>query len=56
MAKVSKNVRVSKGGQKGGGRDFVKIVKSIKNPKTGAYSFKEYIVHKDHVQDFLKQK
>jgi hypothetical protein len=55
MAKVSKNARVAKrAANAGSGRDHVKIVVSIKDPKTGKYSFKEQIVHKDKKDEFLK--
>jgi len=40
----------------GKGKDFTKVIKMVKSTKTGAYMFKEEIVHNDHVQDFLKQK
>ena len=57
MAKVSKNARVAqRAANAGSGRDFVKIVQSIKNPNTGKYSYKEVMVHKDKVQEFLAKK
>ncbi len=57
MAKVSKNARVAqRAANAGSGRDHVKVIKSVKNPVTGAYSFKEQIVHKDKVQEFLSAK
>ncbi len=57
MAKVSKNARVAqRAANAGSGRDHVKVIKSIKNPKTGAYSYKEVIVHKDKVKEFFDQK
>ena len=37
----------------GKGKDFVKVIKAIKSANTGAYGFKEDIVHKDHVKDFF---
>ncbi len=40
----------------GKGKEFSKVIKMIKNPETGAYNFKEEIVHNDHVKDFLKGK
>ena len=40
----------------GKGKDFTKVIKMIKSDKTGAYNFKEEIVHIDHVADFLKSK
>ncbi len=54
MAKVSKNARVAqRAANAGSGRDFVKVIKSIKNPATGKYSYKEVIVHKDKVKAFF---
>lgn len=40
----------------GSGKDFTKVIKMVKSPKTGAYSFKEEVVHNDHVKDFLSSK
>lgn len=57
MAKVSKNSRVGKrAANAGSGRDFVKVIKSMKNPDTGKYSYKEVIIHKDKVKDFFAKK
>ncbi len=56
MAKVSKNARVAqRAANAGSGRDHVKVIKSIKDPVTGKYSYKETMVHKDKVQEFLKE-
>lgn len=55
--KVSKNSRVGKGHRTGGsGRDYIKVVKSVKNPDTGKYSYKEVMVHKDNIKEFLAKK
>jgi len=52
--KVSKNSRVGKrAANAGSGRDHVKVVKSIKDPVSGKYTYKEVIIHKDSVKDFL---
>ena len=57
MAKVSKNARVAQRAQNAGsGRDFVKVIKSIKNPDTGKYTFKEVMIHKDEVKEFFANK
>lgn len=40
----------------GKGKDFTKVIKMFRSSKTGAYNFKEEIVHNDHIQDFLKSK
>ena len=42
--------------QTGKGRLFAKVIKMVKSEKTGAYSFKESIVHNDHVKDFFEKK
>jgi hypothetical protein len=39
--------------QKGEGRAFAKVIKMIKSPKTGAYTFQEEMVHNDKVKDHL---
>lgn len=39
----------------GKGKDFVKVIKMVKSPK-GGHSFRQEIVHKDHVKDFLAAK
>ena len=55
MAKVSKNARVGKRVlNAGSGRDFVKVVKSVKDPETGKYSYKELMIHKDKVKEFFE--
>ncbi len=42
--------------QKGEGRGFSKVIKMVKSPKSGAYSFKESIVPNDQVKDFFEKK
>ena len=37
-------------------KNWSKVIKAVRSPKTGAYTFKEVIVHKDKVKDFLAQK
>ena len=34
-------------------KNWTKVIKAVRSPKTGAYTFKEAIVHKDNVKDFL---
>lgn len=36
-----------------GAKDFTKVIKMVKSPKSGAYSFKEEVMAKDRVKDFL---
>lgn len=35
-------------------KTFTKVIRAIKNPQTGAYTYKEDIVPTDMVQTFLK--
>lgn len=57
MAKVSKNARVAqRAANAGSGRQFVKVVKSVKDPKSGKYTYKEVMIHKDAVKDFFAKK
>jgi hypothetical protein len=51
MAK--KVVAALKSGQ---GRTFTKCIKMVKSDKSGAYLFKEEIVHNDHIKDFFAKK
>jgi len=57
MAKVSKNAKTAhRVANAGSGRDYVKVVKSIKDPKTGKYSYKVMMIHKDSVKEVLAEK
>jgi hypothetical protein len=37
-------------------KNWSKVIRAFRSPKTGAYTFKEAIVHKDKVKEFLAQK
>lgn len=37
----------------GTGKEYSKVITMTKSPKTGAYSFKEVIVHNDHIKDAI---
>jgi hypothetical protein len=37
-------------------KNWTKVIRAIRSPKTGAYTFKEAIVHKDKVKEYLVQK
>lgn len=41
--------------QKGAGKDYTKVIKSVKSEKSGAYIFKEEMVLNTEVKDFLKK-
>lgn len=36
-------------------KNWTKVIKAVRSSKTGAYTFKEAIVHKDKIKDFLAQ-
>ena len=38
------------------GKDYAKVIRVVKSPKTGAYTFKEQIVLQDSVKDILAKK
>ena len=40
----------------GVGKNFSRVIKMVKSKETGAYFFKEEIVHNDHVNDFFSKK
>jgi hypothetical protein len=40
----------------GAGKTFTKCIKMTKSDKSGAYLFKEEIVHNDHIKDFFAKK
>jgi hypothetical protein len=37
-------------------KDFAKVIRMVKSPKTGSYAFKENIVPSDKVKEFLAKK
>jgi hypothetical protein len=38
------------------GKNYTKVIRTVKSPKTGAYTFKESIVHVEEVKEFLAKK
>ena len=38
------------------GKDFAKVIRMKKSPKTGAYAFEEDVIPNDQVKDFLAKK
>ncbi len=54
MAKVSKNAKVDRGKNIGESKNMVKIIKAVKSTKSGSYTFREKVVHKDLLQQTLK--
>ena len=39
----------------GTGKSFTKCIKMVKSEKSGAYIFREEVVHNDHVKEFFKK-
>jgi len=37
-------------------KNWTKVIRAVRSSKTGAYTFKESIVHKDKIKQFLAQK
>ena len=57
MAKISKNARVAQRAQNAGsGREFVKVIKPMKVPETGKYTYKEVMIPKDEAKAFFAKK
>jgi hypothetical protein len=38
------------------GKDFTKVIRMLRSPKSGAYMFRETIVPNDQVKEFLSSK
>ncbi len=57
MAKAaSKNAKVKDQKAAAEAKNWTKVIKAVRSPKTGAYTFKEAIVHKDKVKDYMTEK
>ncbi|ACU60558.1 DUF4295 family protein [Chitinophaga pinensis] len=57
MAKAaSKNSKVKDAKAAAESKVWTKVIRAVRSPKTGAYSFKESIVHKDKVVEHINQK
>jgi hypothetical protein len=57
MAKqASKNAKVKDAKAAAEAKNWTKVIRAVRSEKSGAYTFKETIVHKDKIKDFLAQK
>ncbi len=56
MAKAAKTAQKKDPKQAAESKNWTKVIKAVRSPKTGAYTFKEAIIHKDKVKDYLAQK
>ena len=56
MAKAaSKNAKVKDLKASAEAKNWTKVIRAVRSPKTGAYTFKESIVHKDKIKEHLAQ-
>ena len=54
MAKAaSKNSKIKDTKAAADAKNWTKVIRTVRSPKSGSYTFKESIVHKDKVKDFL---
>jgi hypothetical protein len=57
MAKAAKTAIKTKDARSAAeAKNWTKVIKAVRSPKTGAYTFKEAIIHKDSIKQFLAQK
>ncbi|CAL1517612.1 DUF4295 domain-containing protein [Chitinophaga sp. MM2321] len=56
MAKAAKTAIKKDAKSAAEAKVWTKVIKAVRSPKTGAYTFKEAIVHKDKVQEHINQK
>ena len=54
MAKAAKTAIKQDGTKDLDAKNYTKVIKAVRSPKTGAYTFKEAIIHKDKVKDHLE--
>jgi hypothetical protein len=38
------------------GKDYAKVIKMVKSPKSGSYTFKEEVIPTDQVKDYFTKK
>jgi hypothetical protein len=36
-------------------KNWTKVIRAVRSPKTGAYTFKEAIVHKEKIKEYLSK-
>ncbi len=54
MAKAaSKNAKVKDLKAAAEAKNWTKVIRTVRSEKTGAYTFKEAIVHKDKIKEYL---
>ena len=57
MAKAAKTAIKTKDAKAAAeAKNWTKVIKAVRSPKSGAYTFKESIIHKDRIKEYLAQK
>jgi hypothetical protein len=57
MAKAAKTAIKTKDARAAAeAKNWTKVIRAVRSPKTGAYTFKEAIIHKDSIKQYLAQK
>jgi hypothetical protein len=57
MAKAAKTAIKTKDAKAASeAKNWTKVIKAVRSPKSGAYTFKESIVHKDKIKEYLAAK
>jgi hypothetical protein len=57
MAKAAKTAIKTKDAKAAAeAKNYTKVIKAVRSPKTGAYTFKENILHKDKIKEYLAAK
>ena len=56
MAKAaSKNAKIKDLKAAADAKNWTKVIRTVRSPKTGSYTFKESIVHKDKIKEHISQ-
>ena len=53
--KKKKNAKIKDAKASAEAKNWTKVIRTFRSPKTGAYTFKEAIVHKDKIKEHLGQ-
>ncbi len=56
MAKAAKTAQKKDLKASADAKNWTKVIRAVRSPKTGAYTFKELIVHKDKIAEHLAKK
>jgi hypothetical protein len=56
MAKAAKTAQKKDLKASADAKNWTKLIRAVRSPKSGAYTFKEIIVHKDKVGEHLAKK